>query len=450
MGCVLSATAQDPTTPPFAVPPVSSVPSYQSQLNVVPGAADQVDTALPTAANVGTHPDTHGFDLLITEQLKLDMGLSGYIHLLSPATFGLVDLTKDGQTESSIDFLGWKTTGADWLIKASYEMLDANQAKLDIKVFDANTKKQITIDGWEPQVVTEGNYRYAVHKFVNALIGYKTDGPPGPFGSVMLFSGLDTGNNRKIFALELGGKGASNQELPPDINVMPTWGPKGNIYFNIFHDNGKKISLFDRETKTTTTVIADAYGSDYCPSKDLLAFTLNGDIYTMHPDGSDKTQLTFSEDIIDVGPSWSPGCSEMAFVSRDDGVHPHIFVMGSDGSNQRRITHLGDYNTSPEWSPNIRDASGSGSWIAFTARDEFTKFDIFITRPDGSETYRITQNQGDNGEPSWSPDGRYLVFQSTRDGSHEPRLYMARMDVKGSFQTRLSDIFGLFTPTWQP
>ncbi len=445
-----SAVAQDPGAP-VVDPNAPPVQSYQSQISVTPMIADKIFTAIPAAMNVGSGSDGSGLDHLITEQLKLDLAMSGYFDLIPPETFGIVDLSKDGQTASTIDFNGWLTVGANWLIKSSYEVQGGGKVKLDIKVFDVDTGKQVKIKGWEPKVVGEGNYRYAVHEFVNALIGYKTDGPPGPFGSVMLFSGSDTGNNRKIFALELGGKGAGSQDIQRNINVMPTWGPKGNIYYNAFLENGKELRLFDRETKTATTVIADAYGSDYCPSKDLLAFALDGDLYTMHSDGSDKTQLTFSEGIIDVSPSWGPGCSELAFVSnRDDGVHPQIFVMRRDGSNQRRITHLGDYNTSPEWSPNIRDASGAGSWIAFTARDEFAKFDIFITRPDGSETYRITQDQGDNEEPSWSPDGRYLVFQSNRDGSKEPRLYMARMDVKGSFQTRVSDGFGFRTPTWQP
>ena len=63
------------------------------------------------------------------------------------------------------------------------------------------------------------------------------------------------------------------------------------------------------------------------------------------------------------------------------------------------------------------------------------------------EIMRLTQDQGDNEEPTWAPDGRYLAFQSTRDG-RQPRLYMATAD--GRWQTRISDLAGTKTPVWAP
>jgi TolB protein len=442
-----AAFAQDDN---LLAPGVPLGTSLHDTVRVVPIEVKPLLIALPQAVSIGS--DATGLDALITDQLALDLSLSGYFQMAPPESFDLIDLAKDGQTASTIDFNGWITTGADWLIKASYEPQGGGKAKLDIRVFDVHTGQQVELPNWKPSVVTEGSYRYAVHELVNDLIAYKTDGPQGPFGSVMLFAGSDTGNNRKVFALELGGKGADAQEIPRGINVMPTWGPKDTIYFSTFPDDAPiTLRQYNREDKSVVEVADQAYSVDYCASKDLLAFVDHGDIYTMHPDGSDRHQLTHDGyEPADVSPAWGPGCSEMAFVSDRDGNQPQIFVMRADGSNQRRVTYLGNYNTSPDWSPNIKGADGSGSWIAFTARDEFAHFDVFVIRPDGSEIFRVTQDQGDNNEePAWSPDGRYLVFQSTRDGSKEPRLYMARMDVRGAFQVRVSDGFGFKTPAWQ-
>jgi TolB protein len=58
---------------------------------------------------------------------------------------------------------------------------------------------------------------------------------------------------------------------------------------------------------------------------------------------------------------------------------------------------------------------------------------------------RITQNQGNNEEPDWAPNGRYLVFSSTRSG--ESKLYISTED--GRVQTPISTGKGEYTtPTW--
>ena len=51
-------------------------------------------------------------------------------------------------------------------------------------------------------------------------------------------------------------------------------------------------------------------------------------------------------------------------------VKPKLYVMNADGSNQKRLTFKGRYNTSPDWSP-------KGDKIAFCARDERNAYDIF-------------------------------------------------------------------------
>ena len=67
--------------------------------------------------------------------------------------------------------------------------------------------------------------------------------------------------------------------------------------------------------------------------------------------------------------------------------------MNADGSNQRRLTFQGDYNQTPDWSP-------KGDLIAFTARDERAVFDIFTVRVSDGVIQRLTQNQGNNEEPT--------------------------------------------------
>jgi TolB protein len=100
--------------------------------------------------------------------------------------------------------------------------------------------------------------------------------------------------------------------------------------------------------------------------------------------------------------------------------------MKANGSDIRRLTYQGNYNTQPEWSP-VEDV------IVFTARDERSAFDIFLVDMEGN-IKRLTQNQGNNQDPSFSPDGRYIIFQSDRRGGE--RMWLMTSD--GEFQTPVS------------
>jgi TolB protein len=83
--------------------------------------------------------------------------------------------------------------------------------------------------------------------------------------------------------------------------------------------------------------------------------------------------------------------------------------------------------------------------IAFTARDERGAFDIFTVDTSGF-VERLTQNQGSNEDPSFSPDGNYIVFTSSRSGSG-PRIYI--MTADGEVQTLITrNGSGYGSPAW--
>jgi TolB protein len=146
-------------------------------------------------------------------------------------------------------------------------------------------------------------------------------------------------------------------------------------------------------------------------------------------------KLTFTHGI-DVSPSVSPDGKSIAFVS-DRGGTPQIYVMRSDGSEVRRVTFEGSYNTSPCWSP-------SGDRIAFSGRRG--KNQIFTIKPDGSELMQLTDS-GNNEDPSFSPDGRYITFMSDRDRTKS--IYIMR--ANGESQRRITPKdMRAFGPRWSP
>lgn len=69
------------------------------------------------------------------------------------------------------------------------------------------------------------------------------------------------------------------------------------------------------------------------------------DIYSMGPNGDDKTLLTLSASN-DYDPTWSPNGRQILFVSDRSG-QPDIYIMEADGGNPEQVRILSKHRTSP-------------------------------------------------------------------------------------------------------
>ncbi len=152
------------------------------------------------------------------------------------------------------------------------------------------------------------------------------------------------------------------------------------------------------------------------------------DIYTMNTDGSDVRRLTNTPGY-DGGAWWSPdgrkivyranhptdsaGLAQYRSLLAQRLVRPsrvELFVMNADGSDQHQITRLGGANFGPSWTPN-------GKQIVFSSNYKQPRsgnFDLFIVNADGTGLEQITFDEGFDGFPMFSPDGRRLVWASNR------------------------------------
>jgi Tol biopolymer transport system component len=101
-----------------------------------------------------------------------------------------------------------------------------------------------------------------------------------------------------------------------------------------------------------------------------------------------------------------------------------LFVMKSDGTNQRQITHNGAANFCPFFTPD-------GKKIIYSSNAGDPKgreFDLYLIPKEGGDAERITIAPGFDGFPMFSPDGKWLVWASNRadPASHETNLFLAR------------------------
>jgi hypothetical protein len=116
---------------------------------------------------------------------------------------------------------------------------------------------------------------------------------------------------------------------------------------------------------------------------------------------------------------------KIAFTSTRDGNY-EIYVMNADGTEQTRLTNNNANDYDPFYSPD-------GKKILFwTNRDG--NYEIYVMNSDGTQQTRLTNNNYSDEQPSWSPDGKKIAFPSNRDGNLE--IYV--MNADGTGQTRLT------------
>ena len=156
----------------------------------------------------------------------------------------------------------------------------------------------------------------------------------------------------------------------------------------------------------------------------------NSDIYVMDANGKNVKRVTRGGGQ-DIYPAFSPDGKRIAFSTNRDAAESEIYVVGVDGKGLKRLTRTPKYveDAAPRFSPD-------GRWIVFSSnRVAFANYEIFrIRSTDGGAIKRLTFHggavPGDPGDdllPSYSPDGKRIVFVSDR----APRYGIWTMNANG-------------------
>ena len=159
------------------------------------------------------------------------------------------------------------------------------------------------------------------------------------------------------------------------------------------------------------------------------------ELWLMNADGSGKRQLTPEGGF----PEWSRDGSLLAYAPPGGSTgQSWIATMNPDGSGQRRLPDT-DFGENPSWSPD-------GRRIIFTSAPTGTRL-MSVVDGDGPGVVELS-TAGEGNMVAWSPDGQSILFASHRDQSDNYRdIYVMRPD--GSDVRRLTSVKAE-APAWSP
>ncbi len=349
----------------------------------------------------------------IAEVASFDLSVAGVFKVLDPEGF-LADLKAEGLI---IDPQKWKDVGAFGVVKYR-----ATASEIEFRLYETSKGATSVLSKVYPR---RGDVRAIAHRFCNEIVKYYT-GEAGFFGSKIAFT-AKSNTTSAIYAMDFDGANAYRVSNNSSQNILPAWSPSGGqIAYTSFMRNNPDLYVAPAgggQPNKLSSQRGMNTGAAWSPDGKQIAVTLskdgNPEIYVINAaDGSIVRRIT-NDRAIDTSPAWSPDGSQLAFVSDRNGG-PQIFVVPATGGTPRQVSFNGSYNTTPTWMP-----KAGKHVIAYTTRDGNT-YDIVTLDLDTKAMTRITQNEGSNEEPSFSPNGRAIAFARAGQG-----VFIANADGTG-------------------
>jgi TolB protein len=300
------------------------------------------------------------------------------------------------------------------------------------------TGNSLLVHGWlydvknvgSPQVLgkqytdaaTQDAARTIAHKFADEIIFRLGGGVPGIAESKIYFVS-DRSGHKEIWAMDYDGSSQHQVTHLGSISLSPRISPDGSrLAFSSLTKSSWEIMMYSIDLNRLVSfprIGGTNLSPTWAPDGSRVAFSSSrggeSNIYIADAAGGNLHRLT-SDRGPDVGPTFNRKTgAQIAYVSGRTGL-PQVYTMEADGTNQQRVTDQG-YAVSPSWSPN-------GMLLALAW---FRKYgpgapganDIYLMDIASKQWVQLTHDGGRNDFPSWSPDGRHVVFQSSRSGSEQ-------------------------------
>ncbi len=404
-----------------------------------------VRMAVPDFKPASSDPQTSTLLTFFNETLWYDLDNAGIFEMVAKSFY---PLQAPGQP-SEMKLAVWSNPPPDAAMVAFGNLGVAN-GKMEVQgwLFDAKNAAFPQVLGKQyREDANSDNARLIAHRFADEIIARLGGGVAGIAESKVFFISA-RGGAKEVWSMDYDGANQRQLTHQGSIALSPQISPDNSrLAFCALTKDSWQIMMYSLDLGRT--VAFPHYGGDnfslgWSSDGTKIAFSSSmhsglSEIFIADAAGAGAKRLTTGK--VDVSPVFNPKTnSQIAWVSGRTGL-PQIYIMDVDGSNVQAITTEG-YAVSPAWSPN-------GLLLAFSWNRKYGPGapggqDIYVMDIASRQFVQLTHDAGRNDFPSWSPDGRHVVFQSTRAGTEQVWSMLA----DGTHQQQLTRAGRNSQPNW--
>ncbi len=225
----------------------------------------------------------------------------------------------------------------------------------------------------------------------------------------------DTSGDKNIFISDMMGKNPRQVTSSPFADCDPNWAHNGKALFFSSNRLGfsaifKKNIARERETLSMVARGSNDVTPAISPKSGILAFSAN-------IGNHESLWLSFlkSGKMIEIGeggrPRWARNGKEILVQAAKKGSRSDIWIVSTDGKDVVQLTVDEAEDIAPSWSPD-------GKKVVF-ASNRSGNFDLWLLNLEKKTLVQLTNNPAEDNHPVWTPDGKYIYFDSARSGNYD-------------------------------
>ena len=434
--------AQPPPTNPPAQPPPQQPSEIVTTLTGEGGSAPRL--AVPDFIALSPDAETAAVAKTVAQVLWDDLNFEREFAFIPRDVYSTIPRAT---SFADIPFDRWRELNADGLVVGTVQKTTGG-LRVEVRLYNVRNRQMAfgrEYTGANARLIAH-TASDEIHQTQRALRGvartkitFNSDRDGERMGGTIENRGV-----KEIYLADYDGENQRRLTANKTLNITPRWSPDSRaIAFTSYRRGGANIFVSNIFEGTLIEVTkGPAVGENWLPawSPDgaRVAFTStrdgNPEIYIANRDGSNVRRLT-NNPMIDISPTWSPSGTQIAFTSDRTGT-PQIWIIDVDGLNAHKVTSE-SYCDRASWSgPPYNE-------IAYSSKNG-PGFDIKVLDLTTGQTRQLTFGEGSNESPAFAPNGRHIVFTSTRSG--KTQVFTVSRDAKNVRQ--LTKVGNNEKPDW--